>query len=130
MERYWENVLRSDRQKRSGKWFCDAIAQCKPFEYLTRYRMPGRNGADLPRAGRSGRGERGSAARVRGVVHDITGQMRSEEELRRLSQELLRTQDAERRQIARNLHESAGQTLAALKMTLANLEEALARKSQ
>jgi signal transduction histidine kinase len=36
----------------------------------------------------------------------------------------MRTQDAERRQIARDLHESVGQTLAALKMTLANLDHA------
>lgn len=42
-----------------------------------------------------------------------------------MSRQLIRTRDSERRQVARDLHESAGQTLAALKMTLANLEEAL-----
>jgi len=123
-ERYWDNVLRSDRAA-LRQAVRDAIAQCKPFEYVTRYRMPDGTvriyhvrGAPVAAAG-------DSAVSVRGVVHDITSQTRSEEDLRRLSQELLRTQDAERRQIARNLHESAGQTLAAMKMTLANLEEAL-----
>ncbi len=102
----------------------DSIAQCQPFEFLTRYRLPGRTVRAYHVRGATVAASDGSAARVRGVAHDITGQMHSEEELRRLSQELLRTQDTERRQIARNLHESAGQTLAALKMTLANLEDA------
>jgi signal transduction histidine kinase len=47
-----------------------------------------------------------------------------------LSQDLINTQDADRRQIARELHESAGQTLAALKMTLANLEYALRENTE
>jgi PAS domain S-box-containing protein len=123
-ERYWENVLRSDRAA-LRKTVGDAIAQRQPFEYVTRYRMPDRTVRIYHMRGATVEGPGGSAACVRGVVHDITSQTRSEEDLRRLSQELLRTQDAERRQIARNLHESAGQTLAAMKMTLANLEEAL-----
>jgi PAS domain S-box-containing protein len=123
VERFWENVLRSDRQK-VRQMVLDSIAQCKPFEFLTRYRLPGGTVRAYHVRGVPVAASDGSAARVRGVAHDITGQMHSEEELRRLSQELLRTQDTERRQIARNLHESAGQTLAALKMTLANLEDA------
>src|SRR5208282_6885414 len=64
-----------------------------------------------------------------GVVQDITDQKRAEEDLRRLSQELLRTRDDDRRQMARELHESAGQSLAALKMTLARLKEALPKRN-
>ena len=41
------------------------------------------------------------------------------------SQQLIHARDAERRHMARELHESAGQTLAALKMNLARLEEEL-----
>ncbi len=44
-------------------------------------------------------------------------------ELRDLSQRLLRSQDEERRHIARELHDSAGQTLAALGMHLARIGE-------
>ena len=124
VDRYWDNVLRGDRAA-LRQTVRDAIAQRQPFEYVTRYRMPDRTVRIYHVRGATVEGAGGSAASVRGVVHDITGQTRSEEDLRRLSQELLRTQDAERRQIARNLHESAGQTLAAMKMTLANLEEAL-----
>jgi signal transduction histidine kinase len=61
-------------------------------------------------------------------MQDITKQTRVEEELRRLSQELLRARDDERRQVARTLHESAGQTLAALKMVLGRLRRELPKK--
>ena len=43
--------------------------------------------------------------------------------LRTLSQHLLKMQDEERRRVARDLHDSTGQTLASLKMSLANLQE-------
>jgi len=48
--------------------------------------------------------------------------------LQKLSQRLLRVQDEERRKIARDLHDVAGQTLAALKMALADLENRLKTK--
>jgi PAS domain S-box-containing protein len=123
VERYWDNVLRDDRRD-LRKHVLDAIEKCSPFEYTTRYRMPDGTARTYHAQGIPVARTGDSALRVRGVVHDLTGQMRTEEELRRLSQELMRTQDAERRQIARDLHESAGQTLAALKMTLANLDHA------
>jgi len=43
--------------------------------------------------------------------------------LRQLSSRLLQMQDDERRRIARELHDSAGQTLAALQMNLGQIEE-------
>jgi PAS domain S-box-containing protein len=45
----------------------------------------------------------------------------TEEQLRELSARLLRLQDEERHRVARDLHDSTGQTLAALKLTLASL---------
>jgi two-component system sensor histidine kinase UhpB len=48
---------------------------------------------------------------------------RRNSELRELSGRLLELQDVERRHIARELHDSAGQTLAALGMSLARLAE-------
>jgi signal transduction histidine kinase len=48
----------------------------------------------------------------------------SEESLRQLSLRLLRTQDEERRRIARDLHDSLGQTLSVLKMKLDSLSAA------
>jgi two-component system, chemotaxis family, CheB/CheR fusion protein len=49
---------------------------------------------------------------------DITEKKGSEENLRQLSGYLMRVQDEERRRIARELHDSTGQKLVALKMSL------------
>ena len=59
---------------------------------------------------------------VTSAIRDISGRKRAEEALRTLSGQLLRTQDEERRRIARELHDSAGQLLAALSMNLTPLE--------
>jgi PAS domain S-box-containing protein len=70
-----------------------------------------------------------------GMIRDVTEQKTAERELResemlhRLSQELMRARDEERRQLARELHESAGQSLAALKMTLGNLRDAVPKRN-
>jgi signal transduction histidine kinase len=48
----------------------------------------------------------------------------AEEQLRRLTVRLMTVQDEERRHIARDLHDSAGQTLSAIKMSLAMLQRA------
>src|SRR6266496_2876053 len=58
---------------------------------------------------------------VTSAIRDISERKRSEEGLRVLSGQLLQLQDDERRRIARELHDSAGQTLAALNMNLAPL---------
>ena len=58
---------------------------------------------------------------VTSAIRDITQRKQSEEALRTLSGQLLKTQDEERRRIARELHDSAGQILAALSMNLTPL---------
>jgi PAS domain S-box-containing protein len=55
---------------------------------------------------------------VMSAIRDITKRKQSEENLRLLSARLLQMQDEERRRIARELHDSAGQLLAALTMNL------------
>src|SRR5262249_37188926 len=59
---------------------------------------------------------------VTSSIRDISERKRAEEALRTLSGQLLQTQDEERRRIARELHDSAGQILAALSMNLTPLE--------
>jgi PAS domain S-box-containing protein len=51
-------------------------------------------------------------------LRDVTERKKAEASLRKLSQRLLKLQDEERRRIARELHDSAGQSLAAVKMNL------------
>lgn len=58
---------------------------------------------------------------VTSAIRDITDRKRTEENLRELSARLLQLQDEERRHIARELHDSAGQMLAALTMSLTPL---------
>jgi signal transduction histidine kinase len=55
---------------------------------------------------------------LRGLVLELRNRERAEESVRQLSGRLLQLQDAERRRIARDLHDSFGQTFAALKMNL------------
>jgi PAS domain S-box-containing protein len=59
---------------------------------------------------------------VTSAIRDITERKRTEESLRLLSGQLLHLQDQERRRIARELHDSAGQILAALGMNLSLAE--------
>ncbi len=54
---------------------------------------------------------------------EVAMRRKTEQELRELSARLLRTQDEERRRIARDLHDSTGQTLVALKMSLASVQQ-------
>lgn len=123
-ERFWNRVLLPDVDSVRAQCV-RAIEECKPFDFTVRYRMPDGVVRVYQVKGKPCPGEDGSAERVLGVVRDITEHTRTEEDLRRLSQQLIRTRDSERRQLARELHESAGQSLAALKMSLGNLREVL-----
>jgi signal transduction histidine kinase len=52
------------------------------------------------------------------AIRDVSERRRADQSLRELSVEVLKAQDSERRRIARELHDSAGQHLAAAKMDL------------
>jgi PAS domain S-box-containing protein len=67
----------------------------------------------------------GNPLRVAGTCRDITERVRAEAELQRLSGQLLRLQDEERRRMARDLHDSTGQDLVALATTLSQLHASL-----
>lgn len=69
--------------------------------------------------------EHGKPVRVAGTCRDITERVQADERLRRLSGELLRSQDAERRRIARDLHDSTGQDLVALATMLGQLRASI-----
>jgi len=71
--------------------------------------------------------ENDKAVRMLGTVQDITerklveDELRgSQEELRRLSSQLLEAQERERKRVARELHDGIGQTLSAMKLRIEN----------
>lgn len=57
------------------------------------------------------------------LKEEISVRERAEDQLRRLSVRLMALQDQERRRIARDLHDTTGQTLSAMKMNIAMLQE-------
>ena len=58
---------------------------------------------------------------------EVSVHQKTERKLRELSLSVLRIQDDERRRVARDLHDTVGQTLTALKITLNTLENEVAR---
>jgi PAS domain S-box-containing protein len=71
------------------------------------------------------RDEQGNPVKWYGVSVDIEDRKQAEEEVRRLSGRLLRSQDDERRRIARELHDSTGQNLVALATMIGQLDRSI-----
>jgi PAS domain S-box-containing protein len=75
-------------------------------------------------------GSAGEPPRMIGTTEDVTDRTERENELRRLSRQLLHARDTEQRRIARDLHETAVQSMAALKMMLGRVESLVPESSK
>jgi len=73
--------------------------------------------------------DQGCVMEIQSIGRDITERKQAEMTLRRLSARLLQLQDEERRRIARELHDSTAQSLAALSMNLTVVEAEAERVS-
>jgi len=62
--------------------------------------------------------EEGRPRRTFGILQDVTERKRAEEMRQTFSQRLIETQEAERRRVARELHDEIGQALTAIKINL------------
>jgi signal transduction histidine kinase len=123
---FWQMVAEPDRRQVQ----CiveNAIVNHGSFEYVAKYSVsPGLtkvlNFRSLPAA------ECQSAHRMAGLAIDLTAP-RAGQEPRKLSLQLMNLRDQEQRRIARALHETVGQSLAALKMSLVKLDTTIGRNA-
>jgi PAS domain S-box-containing protein len=123
-EVFWSRVHPSDRA-RVRDLLDRSTQERKPFECVTRFVPPEGEVRHVRVRAVPVVDADGKLLRRVGVGQDITDQIDAEVQLRGLSQQLMRAQDDERRHIARELHETAGQSLAALKMTLGRLRDSM-----
>jgi len=129
VEDVW-SLVRFDDTAAAKQALQTAVATHNPLEHSSRYTMPdGRTRVlhtrAIPLADASGQ-----VTRFVGFNHDITEQKRVEDDLRRLSRQLLTLRTEDKRRLARELHETASQTLTALKMTLKQIEDSLPQPDQ
>jgi two-component system sensor histidine kinase UhpB len=146
-ETYAENFGRLPVDGSSNQWWIEhlhpeeAVRVAKSFEsaltgsgttWVAEYRLrkPDGSWADIYDRAVIARDPSGRAMRMIGAMLDMTERKRAEEallaansQLRQLSHDLLRAQDYERRRIARELHDSTAQLLAALSINLSRMQE-------
>jgi PAS domain S-box-containing protein len=122
--KFREFVHPGDRAKVDAA-FVTSLDKRSPSAVEYRVVMPDGRVKILEERWQAFRDEGGKPVRVAGTCRDITERVRAEEELQRLSGQLLRLQDEERRRIARDLHDSTGQDLVALATTLSQLRDAI-----
>ncbi|HYI87364.1 MAG TPA: PAS domain S-box protein [Burkholderiales bacterium] len=131
-ENYLERVHPEDRQQ-SGAMVARALMDSRSFSMLERIVRPGGEVRYLRSQGEVVRNERGKPIKILVACVDITEQRHSESALRQAAQDLhgltrrlVQAEEAERRRLARELHDRVGQSLSALNINL----DIISRESQ
>ena len=126
----WQSMLHPDDRERVLRAWYESVTKGTPYEQEERHRgVDGTYHWFLAR-GLPFRDAEGRIVRWYGTNTDIEDRKQAEEELRRLSGQLLRLQDEERRRIARDLHDSTGQDLVALATTLSQFHASIPSSSR
>ena len=126
----WQSMLHRDDRERVLKAWQESVTNGTPYEQEERHRgVDGTYRWFLAR-GVPLRDAQGRIVRWYGTNTDIEDRKQAEEELRRLSGQLLLLQDEERRRIARDLHDSTGQDLVALATTLNQIHASIPSSSR
>ncbi len=121
----WQSMLHPDDRERVLRAWHESVANGTPYEQEERHHgADGRYRWFLSR-GVPMRDDDGRILRWYGTNTDIEDRKQTEEELLHLSGLLLRSQDEERRRIARDLHDSTGQNLVALATMLGRLSNSV-----
>jgi len=123
-ENYLERLHPEDRQQ-SGAMVARALIDNRPFSMLERVVRPGGEVRYVRSQGDVVRNERGKPIKVLVACLDIAEQRHSEGALRQAAQDLhgltrrlVQAEEAERRRLARELHDRVGQSLSALNINL------------
>ncbi|MEY2393662.1 MAG: hypothetical protein QOF94_7, partial [Acidobacteriaceae bacterium] len=126
----WQSMLHPDDRERVLRAWHKAVTKGTPYEQEERHRgVDGTYRWFLAR-GLPFRDARGHIVRWYGTNTDVEDRKQAEQELRRLTGQLLRLQDEERRRIARDLHDSTGQDLVALATALGQLHVSIPSSSR
>jgi len=121
----WQTMLHPDDRDRVLKAWHESVVNGTPYEQEERHRAADGSYRWFLARGVPLRDAEGRIVRWYGTNTDIEDRKQAEEDLRRISRQLLRSQDEERRRIARDLHDSTGQDLVALATMLGQLGESL-----
>jgi PAS domain S-box-containing protein len=117
----WQSMLHPEDRDRVLKAWHQSVLNGTPYEQEERHRRVDGTYRWFLARGIPLRDAQGRVVRWYGTNTDIEDRKQAEEELRRVSGQLLRLQDEERRGIARDLHDSTGQDLVALATMLGQL---------
>src|SRR5437660_981746 len=121
----WQRMLHpGDRERVLNAWH-ESVTKGTLYEQEERHRSADGAYRWFLARGVPLRNADGRIVRWYGTNTDIEDRKQAEEELRRLSGQLLRLQDEERRNIARELHDSMGQDLVALATMLGQLRSSM-----
>ncbi len=116
----WRRLFHPDDRARLAEEAAQTLKTREKFQFEFRAILPDGTLKWILSHGRIVRDADGTPLRMIGTHTDITDRKQAEEMaiMREITGKLLHVQDAERRRIARELHDSSGQLLAALQMNL------------
>jgi len=125
----WRGLFHPDDTDRLTQEFERVIREQDKFQFEFRTIRPNGEMRWILSLGRVVRDLDGKPVRLIGTHTDITDRKQAEEvaKVREFTGKLMQAQDAERRRIARELHDSAGQLVAALQMSLEPMRDDAAK---
>jgi PAS domain S-box-containing protein len=129
LQKIWD-ILCLENLEDTQQALAKAIQNSQTFNHIERYRAPNGEIHVLHSRGIPITDLRGRTVRLIGTTQDITERRRHEDELRRLSHQLQNVRDHEKRRIARELHETTVQSMAAMKMLLGQVSDLIPKSNK